>query len=203
MKLLIIAIILLFSSATLAQEPEQLQWDRSSPEFAEFIQLNINRGLTADIRIYTAYLTSIYNYGTFLENIFISMRYSSCSIMWRNVLESIQETKELNHKMISSAIYRSIEMAKWFVIRLGEDPNKVESGMIPMIAAEIGARKAMISESIVYSCTALDVAGFQQLSANGHLVEPLEDWILEPIPEFKEPAIPSTSSALSNILTYL
>jgi hypothetical protein len=180
MKTFIIALAFLFSSASIAQaEPKIIELDLKPTELSEFIQTNINRGLTSDRIVYTEFLLNIYNRGSRNRVIAVAMRYSVCSIIWRAIIEIAPETDEFKHEMVKHAIWRSIQMAKWFTGRAGGDPDQVETVMIPFLAEE----DMVVSDVNIYSCTAFDVAGYTQLKANEQAVNPPEDWTLEDIPE--------------------
>ena len=109
--------------------------------------------------------------------------------MWRTIINITEESDELHHNQIKSAIWRAVAMAKWFTFNAGGDPLKVETTMIPIM----NSQDVLVSDAAIYSCTAFDSAGYHQLKVNKMSVGPPDDWKLEPIPS--EPETPKESES--------
>ena len=178
--------MLLFSSATLAQESRE--FTLNTEQFQSFVQDNVSRGLAANMIIYRGYLYKTYKYGHPIERVTAAMHFAQCSIMWRNILEVIPETENLTHDMLRTTIWRALEEARIFVEIAGGDGDRLESVMVPKLDE---LSDFPISDTNIYECTALDLAVFTIFSQGGVATEPPEDWILEPIPEYT-PDVPES-----------
>jgi len=185
MKLLIIAIALLFSSATLAQaQPENMLPE----EFTAFMENEIDRGLDSDYTIFSGYLNKTYEFGTPIENVNVAIRSVQCSIMWRKVHTMLTAPDKLTHKMLESGIWRAIESAKAHIYIADGDPDKVELLMVPTLAKTAELQESSIVDinpANIYTCTALDLAVFVDMQLQGVDVLPPEEWQLEPIPDLE------------------
>lgn len=186
MKLLIIAIALLFSTATLAQvQPENMLPE----EFTTFIENEINRGLDSDIVVFSGYLNKTYELGSPIENVTVAIRFVQCSIMWRNIHAMLTAPAQLTHKMIEAGIWRSIESAKAHIYIAQGDPRLVESLMVPtllQVATLSESPIVDITPANIYTCTALDLAVHIDMQLQGVSVIPPAEWQLEPIPDINE-----------------
>ncbi len=186
MKSLIIAITLLFSSATLAQAvPENMLPE----EFTTYVENEIDRGLDSDISIFSGYINKTYKQGTKIENVRVAMRFVHCSLLWRNIHEMLTAPSLLTHEMIESGIWRAIEAAKAHILKAGGDPARVETIMVPTLSQmSIATQDSTIdiNSANIYTCTALDLAVYVDMQINGAPVWPPEEWQLEPIPSFDE-----------------
>ena len=186
MKLLIIAIALLFSSATLAQvQPENMLPE----EFATFIENEIDRGLDSNITVFSGYLNKTYDHGAPIENVTVAIEFVHCSLMWRNVHALLTVPNQLTHEMIEAAIWRAIESAKAHIYVASGDPEKVETLMVPtLLQVSIITGNPTVDVNIpnIYTCTALDLAVHIDMQLQGVDVTPPTEWQLEPIPNVNE-----------------
>lgn len=186
MKLFIIALILLFSTATLAAPDPYLM---SPTEFTTFVENEIDRGLEANITIFSGYINKTYEYGASLENVTIAIQFVYCSIMWRNVHEMLTAPDKLTRDMLEAGIWRAIEGAKAHILKAGANPEKVESIMVPtllQLSITIEASSVDINSKNIYTCTGLDLVTYIDMQLQGAQSTPPEDWTFEPIPNLNE-----------------
>lgn len=199
MKTLIFAIALLFATTTLASNyPEDL----TTEQLTEFVESNVDFGLDSDIFIFRQYVDKTFYYGSNIENMAVAIRFTHCSIMWRQILEIIPGSEKLSHDMLKSGIWRAIETAKFHVYRAGGNPARVETHMVPMLLVEdafSGKGRTDVTASHIYTCTALDLVTSLDMQESG--IDPMapEDWILEPIPELPEGFDPEKEQESSQV----
>jgi len=189
MKTFILALALLFSSATMAQTlPEGVTLE----DFPVFLDNNIEIGLESDVVIYREYVNLTFKYGSPINNIKVAIKYAQCSLTWRKVLELGVETEKLGSTFLRHAIWRAILSTKLHVTQSGGDSLRVESFMVPTLAQE--AEMAMTA-SHIQSCAALDLVMFYDLIGQGIQPSPPESWTLEPVPVIKiDPITPGFAS---------
>ena len=192
MKAFILALALLFTSATLAEDNPSLNMD--SAEFTDFAALHIELGQSlAETPIYSDWLNYNYFVGSPNQRMTVAMRLAVCSIMWREVADRMQENDVFTREQVLVTLWRALEAAKIYVHAANRDPDQTETVLIPMLihSAKEQNEPTFVSDSSIYTCVAIDTSLFYGRHSSGLPTEPPEDWKLEPIPEF-EPKTPET-----------
>ena len=177
MKSIIIALALLFATASIAAP--QIPIHIAPEEFPQFMEDNIRQGVNADIGIFVSYFEKTYEYGNEEELMAIAIRYGLCSVVWREAVELGITTDYIDAELFAESVWRSEVMTKFFILRMGGDINKVDTGMLPFLSIQ----PIVMTDAVIYTCSALDVAAILNMEASGVVTEPPADWNLESLPE--------------------
>jgi len=178
MKTLIFAIILLFTANTSGSTHKEMSEEERIIFLANMIEVNMLSAQLDDIEIYYNYLVLTYNHGSKLDKQKLAMKYALCHIMFNQAVSLEIKTDNLDTKILRFVAWRGLVGFRLMV----KSADGTEAQADRMLA-RLKEGEIIFTPNKIHTCTALDMAIYENMMKLGINPFPPGDDNLEPEPK--------------------